>query len=490
MQLDPADVRVLADLERAGGGIPDGCAWLDDRTVADLDLDLVFRAVDRTIVPTGAQALWRWLVAPGREPRVLAEREAKLACLDAATSERIARVLEARAVGADAQLVPKLLWGEPAKPFGIGRYVALVGGLVTCLVLGWWMPLFWAVAVFLFAANVLLDDWANTRHAHHARALEVMSSVLGLANKLRERVPPELAGDIAADLAAVRKIRDRLVVLTVNDPLEIASVVRAGFLVRLFVLASSMRLIDRERARLRRIVLWVGELDALRSIAKLRHERDDARVPALDAPPRVLEAKDLVHPAIEDCVGNDIALADTDLLVTGSNMSGKSTFLRTLAVNAICAQSIHTTFGAWRACLLRVHAVMRTADDPARGQSTFAVEVSAIGDVIARVSKGDQLPALFLLDEPFTGTNPAVRVSIAVAVLDYLSTHDIVIAATHDLEVARLVDPRFRRAHFLEIDELAGEFDRKLRDGVAPSTNAVAMLRRAGYPDEVLARIR
>jgi hypothetical protein len=393
-------------------------------------------------------------------------------------------------VGADAQLVPKLLWGEPAKPFGIEKYVLLVGALIACLIGGWWMPALWGIAVFLFAANVLLDDWANTRHAHHARALEVMSSVLGVAGKLRERVPPELAGDIAADLAAVRRIRDRLVVLTVNDPLEIASVVRAGFLVRLFVLASSMRLIDRERVRLRRIVLWVGELDALLSIVKLRREREDASIPALDAPARVIEAQGLVHPAIEDCVGNTIALADTDLLVTGSNMSGKSTFLRTLAVNAICAQSIHTTFGSWRACLLRVHAVMRTADDPARGQSTFAVEVSAIGELIARVSRDGDLPALFLLDEPFTGTNPAVRVSIAVAVLDYLSAHDIVIAATHDLEVASRVDARFLRAHFLEIDELAGEFDRQLRDGVAPSTNAVAMLRRAGYPDELLARIR
>ena len=83
-----------------------------------------------------------------------------------------------------------------------------------------------------------------------------------------------------------------------------------------------------------------------------------------------------------------------------------------------------------------------------------------------------------------------MRVSIAVAVLDYLAAHDIVIAATHDLEVARRVDARFRRAHFLEIDELAGEFDRKLREGVAPSTNAVALLRRAGYPAAVLDRIR
>lgn len=489
MQLDPADVRVLADAERAGGGTPDGCAWLDERTVGDLDLDLVFRAVDRSIVPSGAQALWRWLVAPARERRVLAAREAKLGVLDPVARERIRSVLEPRAIGADAQLVPKLLWGAPAKPFALGLYVTLVGALAACVVLGWWMPILWGVAVALFAANVMIDDWANTRLAHHARALEVLSDVLGMANKLRTCVPSAL-GDVAEDLAAVSKLRNRLGVLTIRDPLEIASVLRAGFLVRLFVLASCLSLIDRQRAHLRRIVLWVGEIDALRSIAVLRAEREDCQVPALDATDRTLEARALVHPAIEACIGNDLVLADTDLLVTGSNMSGKSTFLRTLAVNAICAQSIHTTFGAWRACMLRVHAVMRTADDPAHGQSTFAVEVSSIGALLAKVSNDDDIPALFLLDEPFTGTNPSVRVSIAVAVLDYLAARDIVVAATHDLEVAARVDPKFLRAHFLEIDELAGEFDRKLRDGVAPSTNAVALLRRAGYPDAVLARIR
>ena len=215
--------------------------------------------------------------------------------------------------------------------------------------------------------------------------------MLGVAGKLRQRCRRR-CGFHRGDCGRVRKVRDRLIVLTVNDPLEIASMVRAGFLVRLFVLARCMTLIDRERMRLRRIVLWVGEIDALLAIARLRAERDDCRIPMLDAPPRVIEAEGLVHPVVEDCVGNDLALAGTDLLVTGSNMSGKSTFLRTLAVNAICAQSIHTTFGRWRACMLRVHAVMRTADDPARGQSTFAVEVSAIGDLLARVSHAGICP--------------------------------------------------------------------------------------------------
>jgi DNA mismatch repair ATPase MutS len=112
-----------------------------------------------------------------------------------------------------------------------------------------------------------------------------------------------------------------------------------------------------------------------------------------------------VHPANPGAVGNDLAL-DAGLLVTGSNMSGKSTFLRTIAVNAICAQSIHT----------------------------------------------------------------------------------IAIAATHDLDVAEQVDARSRGC-FGEPDDETGQFDRKLRPGIASTTNALAVLVRAGYPQTIVAAI-
>lgn len=88
-------------------------------------------------------------------------------------------------------------------------------------------------------------------------------------------------------------------------------------------------------------------------------------------------------------------------------MSGKSTFLRTIAVNAICAQSIHTTFGTWQASLFRVFTVMRIADATAEGLSTYAVEVAAIGTLVEAAGPRDHgLPALFAIDEPFQAPIP------------------------------------------------------------------------------------
>jgi len=482
-----ADARRLADAERAAGATPEGCAWLDERTVEDVDLPLVFRAIDRTTTPTGAQALWRWLAAPALEIGVLAARERSLARLAAqpALRGRIRDALGGHAAS-DAPHLPRLLWEPLPRPMRIAGFALLAAAVVALAALAvWWPPLVIASAALLIA-NVWIDDWASLRLAAQGHALQVLGQVLGSAERVIARGLWRDAA-VASDLAVFAGFRKRVAWLTTSDPFGLADLLRAGLLVRLLLLGRWLRAVERERERLRRVVLWLGELDALVAIASLRAERSDTRLPRLSAGAGRLAAGGIVHPAIAGAVGNDVAL-DAGLVVTGSNMSGKSTFLRSLAINAICAQSIHTTFGTWRASLFRVFAVMRIADATASGTSTYAVEVAAIGNLVEAVARrGHELPALFVLDEPFRGTNPALRVPIVVSVLDYLGERDLVIAATHDLDVAAEVDARFARGYFCEPDDQSGRFDHTLRRGVAPTSNALALLVRAGYPPAIVA---
>lgn len=483
--LELAEARRLADAEDAP---PEGCARLDAATIADLDLPLVYRAIDRTVTPTGGQALWRWLAAPALDPAVLAARERRLGLLaDPAARTRLRKALTAGAAWGDAPFLPRLLWEPPITPPRARWFVLLLGALLALLAAAvLWPSTGWGFgAMALFAGNVLLDDWLNLRLAQQARALEVLGHVLATAQRLvrRKLLPAPLAAELAAELAPVAALRKRIRILAVRDPLDLASVVRAGFLIRLIALARCLHVVDRERARLRRLVLWMGELDVLLSIHALRAERPH-RIPELDIT-TTITASDVVHPGVANAIGNDLVLDQRSLLVTGSNMSGKSTFLRAIGITAILAQSIHTTFGAWRAPPLRVFAAMRISDDTASGTSQYAAEVAALGRLVAAV--GQTPPALFVVDEPFHGTNPAIRVPIVVHVLEYLAAHDLVVAATHDLEVAARLGPRFERGYFCELADQT--FDRKLRPGVAPSHNAVALLARAGYPADLVKAI-
>jgi hypothetical protein len=476
---DGGEARRLAELERAAGATPAGCAWLDDRTVDDLDLAQVFGAIDRTRTATGAQILWRWLAAPAHDLELLAAREVEIAAVgDSGERERIGSALGGSTI-ADAAMLPRLLWEPPAVPLRGALLWALAGALIAFLVIArWWPPALLGV-VAMIGVNLVVDDWSKLRLAQQARGLEVLDDLLKRAARLAHVVPGELA---APDLSVRDVLRRRMAILALRDPFDLLDLVRAGLLVRLVVTRSAMQLVTAERERLRAIVQWFGGVDAACAVAALRAERAETRVAELVHGDRVIVGRDISHPAIANAIGNDLELRG-GLLVTGSNMSGKSTFLRTVAVNAILAQSIHTTFGGWRATPLTVRSVMRIADDPARGMSTYAIEVAAIGELVAD-SAGDML---FVVDEPFNGTNPTIRVPIVVAVLEYLVEHGLVVAATHDLDVATRLNARFERGYFEEQDE--GTFDRHLRGGIAPATNAVEILRRAGYPNEILRRL-
>lgn len=472
-------MREISDLEQAS---PIGCTRLDERTIEDLDLAQVFTSIDRTRTTTGAQALWRWLAAPANDLDLLRAREEAISSLaDPVLRAQIAKRL-GKTSALDGRLVPRLLWEPAAKPLRDGLLPMLALALVAFLALALvWPPAFLGVVVMI-GVNLVVDDWSKLRLAQQARSLEILDDLLGHAVAVARVVPAALASRIADDLAVRDVLHRRMRVLTLRDPFDVMDLVRAGLLVRLAITRSAMKLVEVERERLRRVVIWFGEVDALCSIAALRAERPALCVPELAIDHTTLIARDLVHPAIENAVGNDLDLA-RGLLVTGSNMSGKSTFLRTVAINAILAQSIHTTCGGWRAAPLRVRTVMRIADDPARGMSTYAVEVAAIGEMIEAIDER----MLFVVDEPFNGTNPTIRVPIVVAVLEYLAGAGLVLAATHDLDVANRLDGRFARAYFAEHEN--GAFDRHLHTGIAPATNAVEILRRAGYPDAILTRL-
>ena len=232
----------------------------------------------------------------------------------------------------------------------------------------------------------------------------------------------------------------------------------------------------------------LGELEALSSFAGLLH--DDPRVcfPELAADGVVFEADGLAHPLInpEVRVENDVTLpaAGRALLVTGSNMSGKSTMLRSMGIAAVMAMAgAPVAARRLRLSRLAVRTSMRISDSLEQGVSHFYAEVRKLKVVLDATA--EQLPVLFLLDEVLHGTNSRERQVGARWVLGELMARGAVGAvSTHDMELCRLPDDlmtQVEQVHFQEsVKEGEMTFDYKLRSGPVTAGNALRLMKIVG----------
>ena len=190
-----------------------------------------------------------------------------------------------------------------------------------------------------------------------------------------------------------------------------------------------------------------------------------------------------MHPIVREPVPNSIDIKGVSVLVTGSNMSGKTTFLRTIGVNAVLAQSVATTLTrGWRAPLLRVRSSIGRGDDLSLGKSYYLAEVERVGSLV-RDSGGD-VQHLFVIDEIFRGTNTMERIAASRGVLAYLNRgDDLVFVATHDVELIDLLGDSYESHHFRELiegDEL--RFDYRIQQGKASTRNAIQLLKKISVP--------
>jgi DNA mismatch repair ATPase MutS len=243
-----------------------------------------------------------------------------------------------------------------------------------------------------------------------------------------------------------------------------------------------------------RVIAAVGEVDAAVSVASYRAGTASWTKPVF-TPSGPMRIEDARHPLLPDAVPNSIAmLPPNGLVITGSNMSGKSTFLRTAGVTAILAQTINTCLARrYEGPPLVVRSCIGMADDPATGRSYYLVEVESVVALLT-AARGD-VPHLMLFDELFRGTNAVERIAAAEAVLAALvaphgsgSARHVVIAATHDQELVDLLEGLYEPHHFTDrIDAHGLVFDYTLRPGAATTRNAIALLGQRGAPADVVA---
>lgn len=241
------------------------------------------------------------------------------------------------------------------------------------------------------------------------------------------------------------------------------------------------------------------ELEALNSLANFAYLNPDYTLPEVvacagtgDQP--ALQAKGLGHPLIpmEQKVVNDFAMSkpgEIDI-ITGSNMSGKSTFLRTLGVNLCLAYAGGPVNAAQlRLPLFRLFSCIRISDSVTEGYSYFYAEVKRLKALLDEIDSTSPLPLFFLIDEIFKGTNNRERLIGSESYISALAGRNCLgVISTHDLELVKLADrlPQLKNYHFRE-DVVDGHmvFDYVLRDGPSPTTNALKIMQLEGLPVNV-----
>jgi MutS domain V len=259
-----------------------------------------------------------------------------------------------------------------------------------------------------------------------------------------------------------------------------------------FIFTHRLELLRNELARLlpRWLDAWY-ELEALNSLANFAYLNPHYTFPEISSDEKRFGARNLGHPLLshETKVCNDFQLDQRQRIVilTGSNMAGKSTFLRTIGVNLSLAYAgSPVNADHLQVSLFRPFTCIKVSDSVQDGLSYFYAEVKRLTALLAAAKAGDPLPVLFLIDEIFRGTNSRERLIGSRSYIRALSESNVVgLVATHDLELIKLADEidGVVNFHFREeVNNGRMVFDYRLRPGPCPTTNALTIMRLEGLP--------
>lgn len=235
------------------------------------------------------------------------------------------------------------------------------------------------------------------------------------------------------------------------------------------------------------IITAIGRIEAEISVACYRESvKDSFCIPQFDNKAGY-EAKALIHPLVFNCVENDVN-TKRGVLITGSNASGKSTYLKSCAINAILAQTIHTVLASsYKAPFFRTFSSMALKDDIFEGDSYYIVEIKSIKRILdAAGNEGAKV--LCFVDEVLRGTNTVERIAASTEILkSFAGSNVLCFAATHDIELTALLADEFDLAHFEgHVTDNDVHFDYLIKEGPATNRNAISLLGLLGYDENIV----
>ena len=472
---------------------------VDDTTWRDLDMDTVLSRMNHCQSVVGAEILHDMLRDTGLPQEELAAREARIALFESDVDTRLSFQMALRKIGkASFHGAARHLFhpdfGTPERPWLY--YLLAVLPILIILAGLFYLPLLLAL-IPAFGLNMFLHYRADMRYHGQAGALRHLGRVLSAGKEMAKLK----AAALAPELDLLRRDIQSLKALGRWLPyfqMERSADPNFGFVVdfyKIFFLQDMVSLckisakVVKNIDALRRVYRFVGERDAEIAIAAWRGTAATCRPEFIEQ--KALLAEGLAHPLLAEPVPNDFAW-ERNVLLTGSNASGKSTFIKALATNAILAQTaLSCRAKSIRLCRARVMTAMAVKDNLLAGESYYIAETKALRRINEAADKPG-LPLFCLVDEILRGTNTVERIAASVAVLgSFMQKNMLVINATHDVELVALLAGKYENFHFSEDMSSGGmRFSYLIQPGPARGRNAIKLLEHLGFDPAIVGQAK
>jgi DNA mismatch repair ATPase MutS len=470
---------------------------VDDITWNDLDMDEIYMEMNNTSSSIGEEYLYALLRKPCHDEAELKERSRLMDYFNQHETERLQLQAGLHKVGkithisvyeyinrleaqkTESNLIHYLL--DFALLFSVGMIFVIpgLGGVLTLA--------FFIINIFhYFSCKAKIENY-----------LLVFSYIFRLLDSCKALIRMELpeiktySDRLKKDIAHFGKIQRGGFLLTPKsgsgDILEIIlDNLRMLFHLDIIKYNSMLGFFKKNRADLNRIYETIGYLDSMIAAASFRNLIYYYCEPELTKVGKpMISVTELYHPLLEEPVPNSIS-EQQSVLITGSNASGKSTFIKTLAVNAILSQTIYTaTAKSYKGSYFQIYSSMALKDNIFSSESYYIVEIKSLKRILDSVN--DEIPTLCFIDEVLRGTNTLERIAASSRILSSLASKNaLVFAATHDIELTHILEAAYSNYHFQErIEDHQIIFDYLLYQGKAVSKNAIRLLDMLGYPPEI-----
>ena len=475
---------------------------IDDITWNDLQMDEIFIRMNNTLSSCGEDVLYQMLRQPQMHREVLEERERLIAYFQTHEEERIqvlTRVKEVKKIWkmSIADYIDAL---KDVDRTGRAKYPMLAGLSVAAIIATLIKPI---PCMFLLLLMLCVSAVVHTRDSKkiepYLNCFVCILRLLRAADQFEKLDNPVIQTYLDRIRTGRKKMksfrRGAFLVASTNsvqDGLEaiVVSYLRIIFQVDFIKFYSMLKHVEGNEAIIEDMYQAIGELDALIAVASFRESLPYYSLPEFtetdNAEGASLEVEELYHPLIDDPVVNGIRM-QRGVLITGSNASGKSTFLKTIAINTILAQTVHTCIAKQhRGSFLKVLTSMALRDNLAGGESYYMVEIRSLKRILEECEKPE--PVLCIVDEVLRGTNTIERIAASSQILHSLAKPKVLaMAATHDIELSYILEKEYDNYHFEEeIQEKDVVFDYKLRTGRAMTRNAIRLLAMIGYDPKII----